>query len=402
VTDHAHYEELGALAASGNLSGEEHEGLRQHLLACPACRADAQAYRDLVSSGLPFVLGPASAAREPASGRPDTEARERFLARARREGARFSSAVDPKTSRRSRTFGYAAAAALALAASLVLAVVYGRDLSRRLASGRASQQALTFSPDENVRLNDELALRRRELASQQEQIRRLRGELHTVSRTATDLRRDNEQQGVRLGRSLSQTMQLAADLQDREQELAQATEEIARINQLRAADLAALEGQRVRVFEIANQLRIADATLDMERQLSAAGKDIRELMLAHQLRVVDVRDTDANGRSSAAFARLFLSENQSIRIFAFDLVEGREQSPDPFQVWGEELGNAKSLRNLGVLDVDDRRQNRWSLTVQNADLLKTINSVFVTAAAHGGAPEGPRLLYAFLGSAGPS
>jgi hypothetical protein len=47
--------------------------------------------------------------------------------------------------------------------------------------------------------------------------------------------------------------------------------------------------------------------------------------------------------------------------------------------------------------VDDRGQNRWSMTIQNADVVKDINSVFVTTSGSASAPDGPRLLYAFLG-----
>jgi hypothetical protein len=65
------------------------------------------------------------------------------------------------------------------------------------------------------------------------------------------------------------------------------------------------------------------------------------------------------------------------------------------------VGNPGSVRSLGVLDVDDRTQNRWSVTVRNADAIKGIDSVFVTASAPGGtAPSGSRLLYALVGQVG--
>lgn len=64
-------------------------------------------------------------------------------------------------------------------------------------------------------------------------------------------------------------------------------------------------------------------SLDMERQLSAAGRDIRELLVARQLHVVDVRDTDADGKPSPAFARVFLTEKKSLMFFAFDLNDAK-------------------------------------------------------------------------------
>jgi hypothetical protein len=73
-------------------------------------------------------------------------------------------------------------------------------------------------------------------------------------------------------------------------------DEAARINQLRANDETSLVEQQARIAELSDKLRIASATLDPERQLAAKGKDIRELMAARQLQVVDVRDTDSNGK----------------------------------------------------------------------------------------------------------
>src|SRR5262249_29417965 len=163
-----------------------------------------------------------------------------------------------------------------------------------------------------------------------------------------DLRRENQNQGVRLGHSTSQAAQLAEELQNRDKQLASASEEINRVNQLRVTDRAALDAEGIRLLEIHHQLRIAAAPLAVGPQLSASGKDLLKLMLAKQLRAVDVRDTDANGRPSPAFARVFIAEGTSIRIFAFDLNEARR-----FQVWGEQLGDAKSVRSLGTLDVDD-------------------------------------------------
>jgi hypothetical protein len=65
--------------------------------------------------------------------------------------------------------------------------------------------------------------------------------------------------------------------------LAQAKDEAARSNQLRNSDIASLVEQQPRITELSDKLRVASATLDMERQLTAEGKDIRELLTARQL-----------------------------------------------------------------------------------------------------------------------
>jgi hypothetical protein len=401
MTDHQHYEELTALAAGGHLSEEESADLLAHLQVCAKCKDDARAYRDLVVSGLPLTRDAVTAERETADSRAPAGARERFLRRAMSEGVRFSSDVhvEDEPARAKRFPGYRLVAGLAAAAA-VIAALYVPQLARQGSVGTAAQRELDQVKRENAQLTERLTARDTELAAQQELLRKVRSELDTAVKTVAGLRRDNQLKGQRLGQSTVQTAQLVDELENRDKQLALATEEINRINQLRVTDRAALDSHRMRLREISNQLRIADATIEMERQLSAAGRDLRELMLARQLRVVDVRDTDASGRPNQAFARVFISEGQSIRIFAFDLIQGREAGPGRFQVWGEQLGNSSSLRNLGTLEVDDRRQNRWSLTLQNADAVKNISSVFVTAANRGGAPDGPRLLYVHLGQAG--
>jgi hypothetical protein len=288
---------------------------------------------------------------------------------------------------------YRVAAGLAFAAILVGSAFYLPGMSRRIASG-GDVQELDRVRQENARLTEAMATRDQELAGQQEQLRKLQTQLDAAAKLASSGRPETAQPGFQLGQSRSLEARLLEELQNRDQQLAAAAEEINRINQLRTTDQAALDAQGTRLRDVLNQLRIAKATVDVERELAAAGRDILELMAAKQLRVVDVRDTDTSGRPSQSFARVFITEER-IRIFAFDLTEGTG-APARFQVWGEQLGDAKSVRSLGTLSIDDRTQNRWSLTIQNATV-KDINSVFVTTSGRGNAPDGARLLYAFLG-----
>lgn len=398
MPDHASFEELTVLAAGGHLSQQELDDLRGHLAACPECRQDAQVYRDIVSDGLPLTRTATSMQNVSVQASLDAGARNRFLARARREGVEFSSEVDTPASP-SSTWRLRTVAGLAVAAAVVLAAIYFPDFSSRVGSGSRASQELERLTSENARLNDALAARERTLVEHQQQLRALQTRLNTAMQSAGGARAVDQQPGLQLGQSRSVEAQLVEELRNRDGQLAAAAEEIERVKQLRVTDRAALAAQGTRLREAFDQLRIANATIDTERELSAAGRDILDLLTAKQLRVVDVRDTDASGRPSAAFARIFIAEGRSIRIFAFDLNEGQNAaSTRRFEVWGEQVGQAGSVRSLGVLNVDDRSQNRWRLTVQNADAVKNINSVFVTAAAaRGDASDGQRLLYAFLG-----
>jgi hypothetical protein len=250
---------------------------------------------------------------------------------------------------------------------------------------------------ENAQLSERLTARERALADQDAQLRALRTELADAVKPAAAASPANPQAGMQLGRSTSVEARLLQEIQARDRQLADASDEIRRINQLRVVDRSELDAQRGRVREVFDQLRVATATLDVERQLAQAGKDILQLMLARQLRVVDVRDTDGDGRPGAAFARVFVAEGSSIRIFAFDLNDAAGGAPR-YQVWGQQVGSGAAARNLGSLAIDDRAQNRWTLSVEGG-VVKEINSVYVTAAPRAGGTEGPRMLYAFLGQA---
>jgi Tfp pilus assembly protein PilN len=399
MNDHSYYEELTALAGGGFLSDQEIRELRDHLAVCAECRRSEREYRDLVRSGLPLVRSDRFEFMGKFKARPEKGVRERFLDRVRREGIRFSLNVEKPDSRRWMHLGFRAALAGVAAVVVLAAVFYGPMVSRRQASPARAQREIDRLKSENADLTARLAKRDQLAATQQNEIRDLRGQIANAAKNV-GIRRDSEQKGVRIDQSTSQTAHLLDELQNRENQLADATSEIARINQLRASDQATLIAQQVHINEISDQLRVANATLDMERQLVAEGRDIRELLAARQLHVVDVRDMDANGKPGPAFARVFLTEGKSLTFYAFDLNEGRvTNAKGRFQVWGQQLASKNSVRSLGFLYVDDKAQKRWTLKISNPDLLKEINSVFVTVSTPAGdsMPTGQRLLYAYLG-----
>ena len=137
-----------------------------------------------------------------------------------------------------------------------------------------------------------------------------------------------------------------------EKQLADAGAELARLNQARASDQADLVAEQAHINELSEQLKTATTNIDMERQLASAGKDVRDLMGARQLHVVDVRDTDPNGKAGKAFGRVFLTEGKSLIFYAFDLTDAKKvNAKQTFQVWGLQEGKTNSLRSLGFLYV---------------------------------------------------
>ena len=398
MNDHAYFEELTALASRGYLSDKEYTELREHLEVCPECRKSERAFRAVVCSGVPLARGEFSRFVDQMSVRQDAAVKDRFLARARHEGVRLPLNIEkPAWSGRFQWL-VRPATTVGLAGLVLVTLFYGASVYRRTASTPQVAREADSVKRELADLSSRLTEREHELAAEKKQNQDLRSELGNAVKSAENFHHESEQRGVRLGQSTSQTAQLADELQNRENELAAATDEIARVNQLRVTDRDSLVAQQARIQKISDQLRVANATLDMERQLAAEGQNILKLLAARQLHVIDVRDGDVYGKFSQPFARVFLAEGKSLTFYAFDLSSGKViDAKEHFQGWGEQLGKKGSLRALGALNPDDRAQNRWILKVENPDLLKQIDSVFVTVASQGSDKTGQRQLYAYLG-----
>lgn len=396
MTDHSHYEELAALSAGGFLSGEEWLELRSHCSGCNECRHSEQEFRELVRLGLPLMRGRLLDFVDATNTRGTPELRKRFLSRATLEGIRFTAAVE-KDAPVGWRLRLAPVGAIALIAVTLVAGIYGAYSFRRLRSLQSVQpeQQNAGLQEEVSSLNLAVSQKDETLAKQRQEIQDLRSQLEKAKAAP----RGQTQSG-------GENAQLLGELENREKQLTAATEEISRINQLRATDQASLVEQQYRINQISDELRIAKSTLDMERQLASAGQDIRELMLAHQLHVIDVRDTGPNGKPGEAFGRVFLAEGKSLTLYAFDLDEGRTlNAKSRFEVWGEQEAKKNSAQSLGMLYVDDKADRRWSLKLTDPELLNKIDSIFITAVLPGAGnrPVGQHLLFTYLGrSSNPS
>lgn len=390
MTDHSHYEELAVLSGGGFLSNEEWLELRNHCAGCDECRQSLREFLDLVRSGLPLTRSRLLDFVDAMKTRSEPGIRERFLSRATLEGIRFTAAVE-KDAPVGRSLRLARVGAIALIAVTLVAGIYGAYSFRRPPSQQSVQpeQQIVRLQEEVSSLNLAVSQKDETLAKQRQEIQGLRTQLEKAKAAP---RRQTQSGG--------QNAQLLGELENREKQLAEATEEISRINQLRATDQASLVEQQYRINQISDELRIAKATLDMERQLASMGQDIRELALARQLHVIDVRDTGANGKPGKAFGRVFLAEGKSLTLYAFDLDEGRTlNAKSRFEVWGEQEGKKNSVQSLGILYVDDKADRRWSLKLTDPGLLNKIDSIFITAALPGAGnrPVGQHLLFAYLG-----
>jgi hypothetical protein len=400
MSDHSHLEELAALEASGLLSSEEQIALREHTKDCAECRKTAEELRTIVRFGLPQTVSPVREFVEKVKTRPDPGIGSRFLQRARREGIRFSPDVEGSKSHPGRRLGLVVATATGLITLLVAATFHGTYWASR--ESIQAKQHVDQLKRENSELTANISQLNTSHTADQSEIQKLRAQLGYAAASVENLRRSVEQASDQAARSSSQNVELLDESRNQEKLLAEAKDEAARIGQLRVNDEAALVQEQLRIADLSNRLRVANATIDMERQLAAQGKDVRELMASRELHVIDVRDSDQNGNPGKAFGRVFLTEGKSLSFYAFDLNEdGVLNAKSSFQVWAVPEGSKNSSHSLGLLRLDAKAQGRWVLNVENPELVKDINSVFVTVepVAGGKQPSGQKMLYAYLGQA---
>jgi hypothetical protein len=395
MPEHERYEELCALAAGGLLEGADFADFKAHMKECSQCQSDYDKWCSLVARDVSQAQGTLRQKLGAMRAKPLPYSRQRFLRRARAEGLIFSREVE--TSARSGPWYFRPVMMLAPVALLIviaasLTVYHFREApDTRRAKNTATEQQIAELKRENSALAASRSKLSESVAAEQRDIQNLRRQLADIATTAETLRRNGEH-------SSSQNAQLLDESRNQEKLLAEARDEATRSSQLRINDEAALVDQQTRITELSNKLRIASATIDMERQLAAAGKDVRELLAARELHVIDVRDTDPNGKPADAFGRIFLTEGKSLTFYAFDL-NPAQATKRSFQVWAVADSGKNSSRSLGFLHADAKAPGRWVLRVDNPELVKQISAVFIAAepATEVKQPSTQKMLYAYLG-----
>jgi hypothetical protein len=405
MSAHSHYEELTALAAGGHLSDEELSDLQRHEETCSKCKDAAGEFRKLAHLVLPLAQNRFHRIINMFTNRPDPGATQRFIRRASLEGIGFSQDVKAQASSHKPRLSLAVAGAGILSV-LAVAFLYGSyrsDHTSLRPEGQNSaqvQQQLAHLLQQNTALEARISQQQHELAARQHESEDLRAQ---VAILADNSRHDNDQTRPEAIQLASYREEAETQRKIQEKLLSDTRGELARLNQARASDQASIVADQIHINEMSEELKAARAnTSNTQRQLVAASGDASNLMGARQLHVVDVRDTDPNGRPGKAFGRVFLTEGKSLVFYAFDLNDLiKNGGKKTFQVWGQQGGKSGSLRSLGFLNLDNKTQRRWALKTNDAAAFKEINSLFVTVEPQGGAttPSGQRLLFAYLGEA---
>jgi uncharacterized coiled-coil protein SlyX len=390
MSSHDYFERLFAMAEGAKLSDAELKELRAHVQSCVSCR---EGYADLL---VDTELNP-------------TPIRQRFLDRARSEGLQFSSEVGQKNvpERKRLTLhlvprfaGAAAIVLLTAASGFFFAWRQAHFQSSNLAARNANlAQQLSTVAQTNQELRSRLDASDRLHDSLNAGFSRTRDAYLAAIAQANALKAELESFRTELQASKQTSAQLVAKIQQEEQRLFSVTEEIEKLRSGRAADASTIAAQQKRLDELNAEVAAQREMLDRERQLLAADRDIRELMGARNLHIIDVFDADGRGRNRKAFGRVFLTEGKSLVFYAFDLGDAKVvNAKQSFQAWGQREGAPSSAVNLGIFYLDDQAKKRWVLKFDKPEVLQQVEAVFVTVEPFGGRkqPSGEKLLYAYL------
>jgi hypothetical protein len=410
---HEYFEELSSLAVMGDLSASELAELTEHLRGCSRCQATYHEFCELASDHL--ALADRRVRRSPVHS--SKGVREAVLRRAAEEGLRITpeAARGPESLRKRLTawledlrWGILARAThlgistALLGAVIVVSLGVRHDVTRTQEIDKLRSDLLRARGD-NAQLQENLRAAKQTQTSATTVTAQLEQQLADATAQVARLNFQHEQDlatidslQVRIEQVTSDNNALAQRVNGRDAQLADLRGQLQQVRAAAADKEARLVAAQVRMAGLSDQLKAQESALEREQQLLGAGRDIRDVVAARNLHIIDVHDMDARGESRP-FGRIFLTEAKRLIFYAYDLDTIRAKNAS-FQAWGQRADDGRATVNLGLLYMDDQKQSRWALKVEDPDLLRAIDSVFVTLEPHGGTdkPSGKKLMYAYL------
>lgn len=443
--NHERFEELCAVAALGQISVDEYAELRAHLNLCESCRSSRKDFLEILHEHLPLIAVEESVTSSSKVAFHDLSYKQRFLQRTRKEGSLLRSSLPSLNSKErairaegslSKPWGSTKLARSALPVAVaLLVVVLGvtgfqwyqsreqmvlattnmdvlreevRQLKRQVADrtqlGQSTIKQLPIKEIErsvkaslqskvnSLRISKELKESRREhqiaLANWKAQSKLLR----EVSAEAVILRQQLEAMK-------GSEQQLTRKLSTVDLVLQGTNKALTLLRQKDSTKEVTIATQKSQINELTWKLNEQLGTIRRERELLAAGRDIRDLMGARNLHIIDVADVDGDG-GRRSLGRVFYTEGKSLIFYAYDM-EKKKNLLEKFslQAWGERGATRSGVaQSLGIFFTDDRNENQWMLKYNDPKVLTQIDSVFVTLEPKGGSikPRGQKLMYAYL------
>jgi Putative zinc-finger len=435
MAPHEEFLELCAVSIAGELTGEERKKLAEHLESCPACRKAIQQFKISAKASIPAAADEMHEVTGLDSSLPVEKAETVFFARFDEEGGFRASearnrpaelAISPGGRESNSPSGLEWGQ---LWIPFVAIILFGLALG--VASYRIGikkgVETVAIEPNDGVlakleeQLSDaghereefrvEVAARDRSITDLRKQIQELSAAMSHKESGASD--RDKavdseriETAGVKL---VGLQRQLDAEQQERSRQAARAAELEAKVEglskQLQESQVAVVQQKRElddrdgTINQQKRQLDDQEGTIGRQQDLLAHDRDVREVMGARNLYVVDVYDVLGSGETNKPYGRLFYTKGQKLLFYAYDL----DQAPglkraSTFQAWGQRGPDKDHALNLGIFYEDNAANKRWVLNSNDPKTLAEIDAVFVTVEpdAHSRKPRGKQVLFAYL------
>jgi hypothetical protein len=435
-TTHRRFQEMSALAVTGQLGGPQMYELNGHIAICAACRKYLESIAQVSLQAMPLLAEKHVPAGNVA---PPQGMRDRFLARLAMESLESkhfpedhpspslvrqlisipldqNPAGDVPREEPSKaipswvSFAWRSAAALAACAVISAGGYYFGQRKHVDAPAKATQLARSIPPPT---VSGTRAGEPDRVGQLQEQKSQLASELAEVKdRLATATAEDeslHEQLAVakeklaQLTTRLDSVPQQSAALEEESGEVSTLQAQVGNLSQRLSESEIKLDVQKQTSEELTAKLEATTADLQRERDLKSATSEMGDLVAARNLHIVDVYDADTNGKRQRSFGRVFYVEGKSLVFYAYDLDDSTQHKANVvFHVWGGKAGVKEMTHSLGILTKDAGGESRWAMTFDDPNVLGQINSVFVTAEPankHSDEPRGKKILYAYFGSA---
>jgi hypothetical protein len=397
VLEHDRFEEFASLAAIGELSPEEQEEFLRHQETCAQCREVV-----LETSSLATTAFLAGAPKE------DDAALEGERHRRLREGIARNLPAVVSVSFVER-YKHRVAAGVA-AAFLFGAAVGGAVGSRRAPSVSVVKMPLKLASSGNAGSpkpsigQDEVARLQTVVAELQKRIEETRGEDRALRDQSTLSDQHATELETRLSEVEKQSNAQAQDVIQAHNDLSAAQSELSQAKDSLSASQGKIDSLQFALADKDARLTEVSASVEREREMLSQGREVRDIMGARDLHIVDVIDRDGSGRARKAFGRAFYTQGKSLIFYAFDLpAKNTVDGKFVYAAWGSNSNNlnSKVAHSLGIFYNDDQTQHRWAMKFDDPKLLEEIDTVFVTlepADRSFTTPTGKPILEAYFGT----
>jgi hypothetical protein len=411
---HKQYEELCALAATGQITGEAMAVLDQHIKECEECRKFLQYVVPLKANVAPVV-----AASHAPNFAPPEGIRERFLQRAAESGLvlnagpvlsdieapRIVPAVRPSRKFFEGWFVPSFRFAVPVAAAILCGVFgYWIALHNPKALIPSAPVVASVRPAATAETSEPVVAQKPVNSESAAQVEALRSQLAAEQKEKRDLM----QQLASLSQSAAKGTEFEQQLKSVTMQLQSAEERIAKLNTDIASERAnamsadaILAAQQKVAQDATAKVATLQAKLEGMQGMSMEKGMAGEVIAARNLHIVDVYDSETDGSRRKAFGRVFYIEGKSLVFYAYDLPTRSKDKKLEFKVWGEQAGVRSISISLGAMQNDSSGAGRWLLTCNDPKVLSKINAIYLTrepADGKGSRPKGDKMMYAFLGT----